>query len=95
MPKPSILQNIKECYVCGATVNLHCHHIYMGANRKVSEDNGFKVWLCGHHHNLSNDGVHGKHGHELDMYLKETCQKEFEKTHTREEFMQLVGRNYL
>lgn len=91
----SILQAKKECIVCGATVNLHCHHIYMGASRKVSEDNGFKVWLCGYHHNQSNEGVHCKNGHKLDMHLKETCQREFEKTHTRDEFRNLIGKSYL
>lgn len=91
----SIIQNKKECFLCGTTKNLHCHHIYMGANRKVSEDNGFKVWLCGHHHNQSDWGVHGKNGHELDGVLKRSCQREFEKTHTRQEFMDLIGRNYL
>lgn len=91
----SILQTDKKCYVCGATHNLHCHHIYMGANRKISEQNGFKVWLCGYHHNQSDNGVHGKYGHELDVWLKQTCQRSFEETRGRQEFIALVGRSYL
>ncbi len=91
----SILTDKKKCYVCGSENNLHCHHIYMGANRSISEGNGFKVYLCGYHHNQSNDGVHGKHGHELDMWLKQECQRRFEETHSREEFVKLIGRSYL
>lgn len=91
----SILNNERKCYVCESVNNLHLHHIYMGANRKISEENGFKVFLCGFHHNQSNEGVHGKNGHELDILLKKECQRKFEKTHSREEFINLVGRNHL
>lgn len=93
---PNILQSEKECIVCGAERNLHLHHIYFGRGmRDISDRNGFTCYLCGYHHTQSNEGVHGKNGHELDMYLKQTCQKEFEKTHTRKEFMQLTGKSYL
>lgn len=91
----SILQNAKECFVTGTTENLHEHHIYGGKNRKISEKNGFKVWLSGRLHNQSDEGVHGKNGHELDMMLKRQCQAVFEETHTRADFMALIGKNYL
>ena len=91
----SILSNEKACYICGATQNLHKHHIYFGANRKISEDNGFWVYLDGKHHNQSNDGVHGKDGHKLDLSLKEECQAIYELSHTRAEFRQLIGKSYL
>lgn len=91
----SIITGEKKCYVCGAVTNLHCHHIFMGANRKISEDNGFKVYLCGYHHNQSNDGVHGKDGHELDMWLKQEAQRRYEQTHSREDFIALIGRSFL
>jgi len=89
----SILQYKKQCYVCGTVYGLHCHHIYGGANRKNSEANGFKVWLCGKHHNLSNAGVH--FNRQLDLQLKELCQRQFEETHSREEFMRIIGKNYI
>lgn len=89
----SILQDKKECYICKTTQGLHCHHIYFASNRKISEQNGFKVWLCGKHHNLSNEGVH--FNRELDLYLKRTCQEKFEQTHSRSEFIDKIGRNYL
>ena len=53
------------------------------------------MWLCGRLHNQSEDGVHGKNGHELDLMLKRHCQMKYEETHSREEFMALIGKNYL
>lgn len=91
----SIITGEKKCYVCGAVTNLHCHHIFMGANRKISEENGFKVYLCGYHHNQSNDGVHGNNGHKLDMWLKQEAQRRYELTHNREDFIALIGRSFL
>ena len=92
----SILQDEKKCYITGQTNNLHKHHIYFGNPlRKISEKNGFWVYLAGRLHNQSEDGVHGKNGHDLDLMLKRHCQMKYEETHTREEFMKLIGRNYL
>lgn len=89
----TIIQDKKECYFCHTTLNLHDHHIYFGKNRKISEQNGFKVWLCARHHNMSNSGVHFDYS--KDIYLKQLCQSVYEQTHTRQEFMALVGKNYL
>ena len=75
------------------TLGLHSHHIFGAANRKKSEQHGLKVWLCGYHHNLSNTGVH--FNKLLDSKLKRLAQGKYEETHTREEFMQEFGRNYL
>jgi len=91
----SIIQNKKKCFLCSKTSGLHDHHIYFGtARRKISEANGFKVWLCYEHHE-GTFGVHGSKGHETDIYLKKICQLKFEETHTREEFIKLIGKNYL
>ncbi|MFQ7472760.1 MAG: hypothetical protein ACLULK_01705 [Anaerovoracaceae bacterium] len=91
--KKSILQEEKKCFVTGREYGLHKHHIYGGGNRKISEKYGFFVYLIPELHNMSNKGVH--FNKEFDMYLKKLCQVEFEKTHKREEFMNLIGRNYL
>ena len=90
----SILQRIKECYVCHSKTNLHYHHIYYGGKRTISDRNGFTCYLCFNHHE-GTYGVHGKYGDALDMKLKVECQKKFEETHSREEFMKLIGKNYI
>jgi len=40
-------------------------------------------------------GVHGKEGHNIDLWLKRACQRAYEQEYSREEFMELIGRNYL
>lgn len=91
----SILQDDRECYITGSTYNLHLHHIFAGGRRKISDREGFVVYLTGALHNQSDEGVHGKNGHELDMLLKQDCQRKYEETHSRKEWMALMGKNYL
>lgn len=89
----SIIQENKECFVCKTTYNLHEHHIFYGtANRKQSEKYGMKVWLCGRHHNLSNEGVH--FNRELDLQIKRMAQKKFEETYKDLDFIRIFGRSY-
>ena len=91
----SIIQTKKKCFICSKQYGLHDHHIYFGvARRPIREKNGFKVWLCQEHHE-GTYGVHGSKGHDLDIYLKQVCQKKYEETHTRDEFINLIGRSYV
>lgn len=90
----SILQTNRECYITGSTTGLHKHHIYFGnPNRRISEENGFWVWLRWDWHNGESYGVH--QDRRLDLQLKRECQEKYEETHTREDFMRLIGRSYL
>lgn len=82
-----------RCYVCGST-QTEVHHIYYGKNRKASDRAGFTVRLCPEHHRGTN-GVHGINGHELDQRLKQEQQAAFEADHSRQEFINIIGRNYL
>ena len=91
----SIIQEQKECYVCGKKTNLHCHHIYFGnPKRKLSEKYGLKVYLCYEHHE-GTYGVHGAKGHELDIKLKKLGQKAFEYEYPNLNFLSIFGKNYL
>lgn len=88
----SILSNEKKCYICGTEQNLHLHHIYAGSNRKVSDKNGFWVYLCMNHHT----GDYGVHNNpDSNKWLKQTCQRKFEETRSRAEFITLIGKNYV
>lgn len=91
----TVLQKEKKCYVCGTTYNLHDHHIFFGtSNRKQSEKRGLKVWLCGMHHNLSNEGVHFQKP--LDTHLKKLAQEYYEEHYgTRGDFRREFGKSYL
>ena len=88
----SIMQTGKYCYLCSRTTGIEEHHIYFGSLRMISEKHGFKVWLCADHHR-GNNGPHQRRV--IDLLLKKLCQRKFEETHSREEFMKIIGRNYL
>lgn len=93
MDRYSILNNLDKCYFCKKPRQA-IHEVYFGtANRKISIKNGFCVGLCNYHHNMSNDGVHFDKAKDLE--LKQLYQKEYEKTHSREDFIKLIGRSYL
>lgn len=71
------------------------HHVFGGtSNRKLSERYGLKVHMCTDHHRDYKKGVHGLNK-DLDRRLKEAAQREFEKKHSRKEFVSIFGRNYL
>lgn len=90
----SILQHERACYITGDTRNLHRHHIYFGNPlRRISEQNGFWVWLRYDWHNGASYGVH--HDRTLDLRLKEACQATYEETNNREAFRRLIGKSYL
>ncbi len=91
---PSIMQDRKECYITGATRNLHRHEIYFGnPNREKSLEWGCWVYLRGDCHNQSNYGVH--FNHELDDRLKQETQRRFMELYGFEKFMEVFGKNYL
>lgn len=91
----SVFQKNKQCYFCGRLSDLHSHHIFGGtANRKVSEQYGFKVWLCAPHHNMSSEGIH--FNKESDLLLKKIAQKYYEKNiGSRENFIRDFGKSWL
>lgn len=97
----SIIQKEKYCYLCQLFEgkynyqNLECHHIFNGPNRPISDRLGLWVWLCNEHHTGSNESVHlDPDG--IGRGLKRIGQKHFEiQLGSREEFMSLIGKNYL
>lgn len=74
---------------------LQTHHIYFGGNRQVSDDNGFTVYLWWDRHIAGSPFKTPHNDRDTDLYLKRLCQEKFEETHTREEFIELIGKSYL
>ena len=96
MRADSILQNKKECFVTHSNYDLDCHHIFFGsANRKISDREGFWVWLRHDRHIAGSPYKTPHNDRQTDLWLKRLCQEAYEKTHSREEFIQLIGRSYL
>ena len=83
-----------QCFICGAETGLEKHHIFAGhANRRISEREGFWVTLCSTCHRDPKTGA--QYNTELSEYLKAQAQMAYEETHTREEWMKLMRKNYL
>jgi len=101
----SILQadrDRRRCWLCmqlrhdyseHAEGTLHKHHVFMGPLRRLSEAEGFYVWLCPEHHTAGRDAVHMNHA--VCLKLQRQMQQVYEKSHTRQEFIRLTGRSYI
>lgn len=100
---PSIIQpRDGGCYLCE---KLHSdyslkrteeHHVFFGpGQRAISEAYGLKVYLCRKHH-IHSGGPEAVHrNHEICLIVQQAGQRAFEKRYSHDEFMRLIGRNYL
>ena len=91
----SIIQHVKECYICGRTSCLEDHHIFFGIkNRENSEKYGLKVWLCVQHHR-GGAGVHKNRS--LDLEIKADAQRAAMKKYawSIKDFINIFGRTYI
>ena len=95
MNRYSLIQNEKKCMVCKTTQNIHIHEVFFGKNRKKSIEDGMCVYLCGLHHNLSNQGVH--FNHLLDEKLKQIAEQRWLEYYDKDvnDFIDRYGRSYL
>lgn len=74
------------CEVCGRySKQLDSHEIYGGSNRKRSIKHKFVKLLCRKCHDNK----------EIIKQLRIDTQKEYMKTHTKEEFIELIGKSYI
>lgn len=72
---------------------LHEHHIFGGCRRDVSTELGLTCYLCPDHHVLGPSAVHQNR---FTMHLlQELAQKEYEKSHSRKEWMDAMHKNYI
>lgn len=75
-----------KCEYCGKySKQLDPHEVFGGSNRKRSIKNKFIKLLCRECH--SNEKIINE--------LKIITQKEYEKNHTREDFIKAIGKSYL
>ena len=88
---PSILHKKDgTCYLCMRLLDnysqyriVHEHHVYPGnPNRRISEENGFKVYLCPGHHEFTMAAVKVIQDYSCSMtcdkcILHDICDEEF------------------
>lgn len=90
----SIVKQSKSCFFCGRETGLERHHCLHGtANRKLAEEDGLWVWLCGECHR----SVHGYNGRDLDVALKRAAEYAWITVNgkTTEDFVKRYGKNWL
>lgn len=99
--KKSILKTAKgTCFLCSRLYGDYSqkyteeHHVLFGSGlRADSEEHGLKVYLCVEHHRTGPDAVHNNKS--VREELCRIAQREYEQSHTREEWMEFSKRNYL
>lgn len=83
-----LTDDLEHCYICGEHKD-DMHEIYGAGNRRISMMNGFCVPLCRQCHMfITKDNA-------SSLLLKQQCQRSFEVENNREDFMLLIGKNYL
>ena len=93
------MEEYKECFLCHRNGNgdrLERHHIFGGSRRKLSEQYGLVVYLCGARcHRLGALSVH-QNARVMDYVHKFGQRKAMkEQGWSVEEFMDVFGANYL
>jgi hypothetical protein len=79
-------KDFSKCYYCNNSMEkLDIHEVYGGSNRQRSMKYGLCVPLCRKCH--SNEMI--------IQDLRKWCQRKYEQTHTRADFISIIGRNYL
>ena len=80
------LIKIGICEFCGKySKKLEPHEVYGGSNRKRSIQHKFVKLICRECHN----------NEEIINQLRIDVQKEYEKEHTRQEFIDIIGKSYI
>jgi hypothetical protein len=80
---------MNKCAECKSKIGVERNEVFEGAKRVASMKYGFVVPLCRKCH----DRFHNDR--EFALKYKRLYQEKFEESHSREEFLKLVHRNYL
>lgn len=85
-----ITSDFSKCFVCGSNRgHIDINEVFEGSNRNNSMKYGMCVPLCRKCHMRFHNDI------EFNLKFKRLFQEEFEKFYTREEFMNIFGKNYL
>lgn len=96
----------RECFLCRLEADkegyygelthsgLQKHHVFGGHRfRKIAEHYGLWCYLCDSHHEHGEKAVHINA--EISFDLKQRAQKVFEEIYSHDEWMEIIGKNYL
>lgn len=84
-----IYQDLKKCCICGSKTGVELNEIYEGAYRQTSIRLGMVAPFCHkHHQRFHNDRA-------FNLKYKSMFQREYEKTHTHNEFINVFKQDYI
>ena len=86
------MEGLRQCDNCHSSHCIEKHHIFGGANRKISEKYGMVEDLCAECHR-GNNGIH--FNKEMMLRYKQKHQRIFEEKYGHEAWMELIKKNYL
>ncbi|HAB66605.1 MAG TPA: hypothetical protein DCE23_04475 [Firmicutes bacterium] len=84
-----IYKNLTSCAICSSKIGIEKNEVFEGAKRGASMKYGFIIPLCSTCHKRFHSD------RQFALSIKRQFQKEFEKIHSREEFLDIIHRNYL
>lgn len=84
-----IYRDLTKCAICGSKHAIELNEVYEGARRGASMVNGFVIPMCREHHRQ----FHSNRAFALKY--KKMFQQEYEKNHTRDDFINLIHKSYL
>ena len=98
--RKSILQKQdRRCFLCmllrgdDSEKLVELHHVFGGPRRTISEAEGLTVYLCAEHHRTGQDAAH--RNADIREMLQAAAQTIWMKDHSMEEWMNMMGKNYL
>lgn len=98
MIKSIIQKDRTRCFLCGRngwSDPLEEHHCFGGPNRRLSEEDGLKVYLCGNRCHRNGPGAAHRNARTAE-FLKAEAQMAWEALYgPREAFLRRYGKNYL
>lgn len=84
-----IYYDLTKCCNCDSTIGIELNEIYEGAYRRRSIEHGAVAPMCHNcHAKFHNDST-------FNLYYKVLFEKEFLKTHSKEEFIKTFGQDYI
>lgn len=84
-----IYNDLNKCCNCGSTIGIELNEIYEGAYRRRSIEHGAVAPMCHNcHKKFHNDST-------FNLHYKVLFEKEFLKTHSKEEFIRIFGQDYI
>lgn len=90
----------KRCFLCMILDNeyrthsyVEEHHVLYGSRKWISDAYGLRVNLCRKHHRQDKDALHDNW--EYSLLLKQKAQQAFMEAYPKEDWMKIVGKNYL